>query len=88
MRTLDHLGRPTYEQLEEDCKALRTEVEALKQKNATLRKVLEALHKKTSETCNVFFEQDGKPIDIVTDLGEAYQESDLCSQVYQALKDQ
>lgn len=34
-------------------------------------------HEHQSETCNVFFEQNGKPLDFSTDLGEAYQESDM-----------
>lgn len=46
---------------------------------------LNHLHAKTQEECNVFFEQDGKPIEICTDLGEAYAESALCEKVIQAL---
>jgi HD-GYP domain-containing protein (c-di-GMP phosphodiesterase class II) len=52
---------------------------------AQLRGALEQCHAKMSEECNVYFEQDGKPIDICIDLGEAYQESSLCEQVYAAL---
>lgn len=51
------------------------------EKCAKLQGLLRELHAKLSEKCNVFFEQDGKPIDILTDLGEAYQESALCEKV-------
>jgi hypothetical protein len=43
-------------------------------------------HAHASESCNVFFEQDGKAIDIATDLGEAYQDSELCEKTYDALR--
>lgn len=42
-------------------------------------------HLHASEGCNVFFEQDGKPIEIATDLGEAYQESALHDETCAAL---
>jgi hypothetical protein len=40
---------------------------------------LTKIHKHNSESLPVFFEQDGRPIAICTDLGEAYQESEMCA---------
>jgi len=57
----------------------------LKKEIIGLADVLQAHHKHASEAGNVYFEQDGKPIDVVTDLGEAYQESDLCDKTMAAL---
>jgi hypothetical protein len=57
----------------------------MKEQVKPLVEALQMLHAKMSEECNVFFEQDGKPIDICTDLGEAYQESELCEKTCDAL---
>ena len=50
-----------------------------------LRQVLKAHHDHESQMGSVYFEQDGKPIEIATDLGEAYQDSQLCSETEAAL---
>ena len=42
-------------------------------------------HKHHQETLVVYFEQDGKPIEMSTDLGEAYLESDLAERTSDAL---
>jgi len=42
-----------------------------------IEEALAAHHQHANESCVVYFEQDGKPIEISTDLAEAYQESDL-----------
>lgn len=47
---------------------------------------LKAIHDHNSESCNVFFEQDGNPIGVSCDLGEAYQESDICDNICKALE--
>lgn len=60
---------------------------ALQKQNAALQTALRKHHTHASEECRVYFEQDGKPIDICTNLGEAYQESSLCEETLGALKD-
>ena len=42
-------------------------------------------HKHHSEPCTVYFEQDGKPIDVLTDLGDAYQDSALAEETGDSL---
>lgn len=54
---------------------------------AGLRRMLNHQHAKHSETLSVYFEQDGKPIDFATDLGEAYDESELAQRTIEALTD-
>lgn len=39
--------------------------------------ILREHHLHAMESLNVFFEQDGKPIDVAVDLGDAYGESDI-----------
>lgn len=65
---------------------------ALKQSLATwqgisdeLEQKLRKIHKHNSESNPVYFQQDGKPIEIVVDLGEAYQDSAMCEEIYEAL---
>lgn len=48
-------------------------------------KALRELHEHSKEECWVYFEQDGKPIEIVVDLGEAYGDSELAERVADAL---
>ena len=50
-----------------------------------LRGVLSDLHNHNSQTCSVYFEQDGRPTYIACDLGEAYSESVLCERASSAI---
>ena len=53
-----------------------------------IRPLMEALrkhHQHAKEGAVVFFEQDGKPSEIATDLGDAYQDSGLCEETCDAL---
>ena len=52
---------------------------------ASMREALQEHHNHATDTCVVFFEQDGQPIGISTDLGEAYSESLLCEKALKAL---
>lgn len=64
---------------------LRAEVYKLRETCDELAAALKAQDDHHSESCVVFFEQDGKPIEISTDLGEAYQESELCEKTGKAI---
>jgi len=64
---------------------LRRELASKNADVALLVKALRAHHQHDSESCPVFFEQDGKPIELCTDLGEAYGESALAEQTVKAL---
>jgi len=55
---------------------------------AELEKALQKHHDHANESCVVYFEQDGKPIEISTDLAEAYQESGLWEETENALHPQ
>lgn len=61
------------------------ESESLKSRVEQLKSALQKHHDHHSESCVVYFEQDGKPIEISVDLGEAYQDSDLCELTCRAL---
>lgn len=71
--------------LNEILKAGEARFDNLLTANYILREALEAHHRHHQESCLVFFSQDGKPIDIETDLGEAYSESDLAEKTIEAL---
>jgi hypothetical protein len=51
--------------------------EVLKRQVVAVQQVLRLHHQHAQEMGSVYFEQDGKPIEMSTDLGEAYIESDL-----------
>lgn len=68
------------------CAELEAELERVRKQAAAMREALQKHHDHASEACNVFFEQDGKPIDICTDLGEAYQDSSLCELTLDAMR--
>jgi hypothetical protein len=50
-----------------------------------LAKRLRYLHNNSCEQNFVYFEQDGKPVAMATDLGEAYQESEISTLNLEAL---
>lgn len=64
----------------------RNDLDKIKGICAQLQKPLEKLHHHNSEKCEVVFIQDGKALtDMVTDLGEAYGESEMHNEAAQAL---
>lgn len=69
---------------------LEAELEQVRAACAAKHAVLKAMHDHASESCKVYFEEDilSKPIGEATDLGEAYQESDMCEKTEAALADQ
>jgi len=58
----------------------------LNRRIAALRVGLQAHHDRNLEKLVVYFQQDGKPVEMETDLGEAYSESALCEQTTLALR--
>lgn len=64
---------------------LKQELVTLKQSLAPMREVLAEHHKHHQEKCLVFFSQGGRPIDIETDLGEAYSESALAEKTSESI---
>lgn len=76
----DEIGR-----MKQAIEGLTANVFALSASCDQLRTVLRQHHEHASESVKVYFEQDGKPIDICTDLGESYQESTLCDSTVDVL---
>lgn len=64
---------------------LLSEIGSWRARALELNRVLRKHHEHHQEECRVYFEQDGKPIDICTDLGEAYSESGLAEETVKAL---
>lgn len=67
--------------------ALLRERDELKAACAVKHAALKAMHDHASESSKVYFEEDilSKPIGEATDLGEAYQDSDMCQKTSDAL---
>ncbi len=68
-----------------DYQQIKAENAALEAKVKVLREALRRQHENQMEECKVFFSQDDKPIDIETDLSEAYSESSLCEETINVL---